>query len=59
MRREDSWHKAEAGGQLFARLTRSEIVVEKVTGPRTGAAVTITNPTGLRSSARSRVRLRL
>jgi len=32
--RQDSWRKAEAGGQLFARLKSSEIVVEKVTGPR-------------------------
>ena len=28
------WRKAEAGGQLFARLTPYEIFVEEATGPR-------------------------
>jgi integrative and conjugative element protein (TIGR02256 family) len=32
--RQDSSGKAEAGGQLFARLSASEVVIAKVTGPR-------------------------
>jgi integrative and conjugative element protein (TIGR02256 family) len=32
--RQDSWRKAEAGGQLFAHITPAEITVTKVTGPR-------------------------
>ena len=33
-RRQVGWRKAEAGGQLFARITPSEVVVEEATGPR-------------------------
>lgn len=32
--RQDTPYKTEAGGQLFGSLTKSEIVVERITGPR-------------------------
>src|SRR5687768_9624470 len=32
--RQTRWYQREAGGQLFARLSKSRIVVEEASGPR-------------------------
>lgn len=32
--RQKRWYQREAGGQLFARLSQSRIVIEEATGPR-------------------------